>query len=234
MSLMVVTPETVHNPRALRTGTVPRKILKRVFVLPRRGERSAGLIVRLIAEVEALRYLIALTPFVAVGLIWTDLALPLAQAPLLMVIVIGFFELRVLRPTAAKREKLMSEDEAVRIVDTLNFRARAILSRIAARPDAPGGEIMLVVEQSDLAQVPTLTLVSLQTAEGRPRILSLGPEDRAMIRAELFDEEFTERRLQTANLRENVFLRSVVYDTRGVTAHARLAALLEAPAAAPA
>lgn len=234
MSLMIVTPGTVHNSRALRTGTVPRKILKRVFVLPRRGERSVGLAVRLIAEVEALRYLIALTPFVAVGLIWTELALPLAQAPLLMVIVIGFFELRVLRPTAARRGKLMSEDDAARILDTLNFRARALLSRIAARRDGPEGEIMLVVEQSDLAHVPTLTLVSLQTAEGRPRILDLSQEDRDMIRRELFDDDFAERQLHTANLRQNVFLRPIVFDTRGVTAHARLAAILEAPKAAPA
>lgn len=231
---MIVSPGTVHNPRALRTGSVPRRILKRVFVLPRRGEGGAGLVLRLLAEVEALRYFLALSPFVAIGLTWTDVALPLAQAPLLMVIVVGFFELRVLRPTAARRERIMSEDAAARIVDTLNFRARAILSKIAARPGAPRGEIMLVVEQSDLAHVPTLTLVSLQTAEGRPRILELSEPDRALIRAELFDEAVSERMLHGANLRENVFLRSIVYDTRGVTAHARLAALLEAPEAAPA
>lgn len=231
---MIVAPGTVLNPRALRTGTVPRKILKRVFVLPRKAERTSGLVLRLIAEIEALRYLIALAPFVAVGLIWTDLALPLAQAPLLMVIVIGFCELRVLRPTAARREKMMSEDEAARIIDTLNFRARGILSKIAARPDGPKGEIMLVVEQSDLAHVPTLTLVSLQTSEGRPRLLDLDERDRALIHAELFDEGLSEGLLHTANLRENLFLRSVVFDTRGVTAHARLAAILEAPEAAPA
>ena len=44
-----------------------------------------------------------------------------------------------------------------------------------------------------------------------------------------FDEEFTDRQLHTANLREDLYLRSATFDARGVSGHARLDAILSAP-----
>ena len=227
MSVFVLSPETVWNPKALETGSVPRKVLHRIALLPKGG--GFGLIARVIMENEPLRYFIALSPFVVAMFIWRDLALPISQAPVAMIIVIGFFEMKVLRLSPEKRKALMSEDDAARVLDTFAFRARRILTKIAARRDQTRGELMLVVEQSELAHVTPLTLVSVQTSEGKPRILSLEAAERDLITEELFDTEFTERALHTANLREDEYLRSATFDTLGVSGHARLAALLDAP-----
>ncbi|WP_299785787.1 hypothetical protein [uncultured Marivita sp.] len=228
MSVFILSPDTVWNPKALETGSVPRKVLHRIALLPKGG--GAGLVARVIMENEPLRYFIALSPFVAAMFIWTDLALPISQAPVAMIIVIGFFEMKVLRISPEKRQKLMSEDDAARVLDTLSYRARRVLTRLAAQRGQTSGDLMLVVEQSELAHVTPLTLVSVQTSEGKPRILPLAADERALIEAELFDADFTERQLHTANLREDVYLRAVTFDARGVSGHARLAALLDAPA----
>lgn len=228
MSAFILSPETVWNPKALETGSVPRKVLHRIAFLPKGG--GAALAARVIFENEPLRYFIALSPFVVAMFIWRDLALPISQAPVAMIIVIGFFEMKVLRVSAEKRKTLMDEDEAARVLDTLNFRARRVLTKLAALRGQTSGELMLVVEQSELAHITPLTLVSVQTREGKPRILPLAQEERELISAELFDSEFTERMLHRANLREDLFLRSVSFDARGVSGHARLAALLDGPA----
>ena len=130
MSVFILTPDKVYNPKALATGSVPRKVLHRIAFLPRGG--GAGLIARVVMENEPLRYFIALSPFVAAMFIWTDLALPISQAPVAMIIVIGFFEMKVLRVSNDKRKDLMPEDDAARVLDTLNFRARRLLGKIAA------------------------------------------------------------------------------------------------------
>ena len=228
MSIFVLTPETVWNPKALETGSVPRKVLHRIAFLPKGG--GASLFARVIFENEPLRYFIALSPFVAAMFIWRELALPISQAPVAMIIVIGFFEMKVLRLSAEKRTKLISEDDAARVLDTLQFRARRVLTRIAAHRGQTRGDLMLVVEQSEIAHVAPLTLVSVQTSEGKPRILSLDEAERAVITGDLFDDQFTARDLHKANLRDDTFLRSVSFDTRGVSGHARLAALLDTPA----
>jgi hypothetical protein len=229
MSVFVLSPRTVYNPKALETGSVPRKVLHRIAFLPRRA--GLGLIARVIMENEPLRYFIALSPFVAAMFVWRDLALPISQAPLAMIIVIGFFEMKVLRISSEKRETLMSEDDVARTLDMLNYRARQVLSAIAAHRGQTRGELMLVVEQSELARVTPLTLVSLQTSEGKPRILDLDAVEHELIETGLFDQTFTARQLHTANLRQDTYLRSVQFDTRGVSGHARMAALLNTPAA---
>ena len=228
MSVFILSPDTVWNPKALETGSVPRKVLHRVALLPRNA--GPGLIARVIMENEPLRYFIALSPFVAAMLIWTDLALPISQAPVAMIIVIGFFEMKVLRISPERRNALMTEDDAARVLDTLNYRARRILTQIAARRGQTSGTLLLVVEQSELAHVTPLTLVSVQTSEGKPRILPLASEERALIEDGLFDDSFAARTLHKANLREDTYLRSIAFDTRGISGHARLAALLDAPA----
>jgi hypothetical protein len=228
MTAFILSPETVWNPKALATGSVPRKVLHRIAFLPKGG--GIGLIARVIMENEPLRYFIALSPFVVAMFIWRDLALPISQAPVAMIIVIGFFEMKVLRVSNETRKTLMNEDEVARVLDTLNYRARRVLTKLAALRGLTRGEVMLVVEQSELARVTPLTLVSVQTREDKPRILSLTQQERDLIAAELFDDTFTERLLHRANLREDVYLRSVSFDARGVSGHARLAALLDDPA----
>jgi len=228
MSVFVLSPETVYNPKALETGSVPRKVLHRIAFLPRNA--GADLIARVILENEPLRYFIALSPFVAAMFIWRDLALPISQAPLAMIIVIGFFEMRVLRMSATKREALMSDDDVARTLDSLNYRARQVLTKIAAHRGQTAGELMLVIEQSELARVTPLTLVSLQTSEGKPRILALDEVERTLIHSDLFDSAFTARQLHAANLLQDLYLRRIHFDTRGVSGHARLAAILDAAA----
>ena len=81
-----------------------------------------------------------------------------------------------------------------------------------------------------MIRIPPMTIASIQLDEGKSRLLPLAPEERRLIREGLFDEDFTETDLHLANQRENVSLRSVAFEARGVSAHARLAAFLETPA----
>ena len=144
-----------------------------------------------------------------------------------MLIAVGFVELRILRLPAAKRKDVVSEAESARALDTLNFRGRKILSSLAAKRGIQTGTLFLVVEQSDLVGLNPLTFISLQMDEGKSRLVALNKEEREMIRTGLFDPDFTEQDLALANQREATFLRSVNFEARGVSAHARLAAFLD-------
>ncbi|NRB35398.1 MAG: hypothetical protein HRU31_11755 [Rhodobacteraceae bacterium] len=225
MSLIILSPETVWNAGLLEFPTAPRKILERGMILPRR-EAGSGVMIRAIFENQLLRFLAVLMPFGAAAIIWPSQALPISQAPLAMLIVIAFVELRVLRVPLHKREQIGSEDNTERALDTLRFRGRRILSQIAAARGFDSGEVFLVVEQSDMARVPPLTVVSVQLDRGKSRLLPLTKSERKLIRDSLFDSDFTEAQLLKANLRDNTPLRSVSFETRGVSAHARLTALL--------
>jgi len=228
MPAFVLTPDTVWNPGALDFRTAPRKILERIAVLPRR-EAGWRVVLRVILENQLLRYTTALLPFIVAMLIWPELALPISQAPLPMLLVIGVVELKVLRISKDKRARLISEDDAARALDTLAFRGRAILSKIAAKHTDIKGELFLVIDQSEMANVPPLTVISVQLSEGKTRLMPLGPDERQLIRDDLFDDTFSERDLHRTNMRDNTFMRSVAFNTRGVTAHARLAAILNEP-----
>lgn len=231
MSLFVLAPEVVWNPAILKFSSAPRKILQRGLLFPK-GEAGAGLKFRLVVESQFVRYFVTLIPFIAAGVTWPQLALPLGSAPILMLIAIGLVELRLLRIPAHQRAAVMSEAEAARVLDTLTFRGRRVLTELAARRGVEAGTLYLVIEQSDLARIPPLTLVSLQCDAGKSRLVPLTAADRAVVRAELFDAGFTEAALAQANQREGVFFRSVAFEARGVSAHARLAAVLDQPAEA--
>ncbi len=228
MSLFVLSPDTVWNPSLLNFPTAPRKILERGMILPRR-DVSWGFIGRAIFESQVLRFLIAVLPFGIAALIWPAAALPISQAPVLMLMTIGIVELRVLRIPREKRAQMTTEAEAARALDTLNFRGRRILAQLAARRGLQAGTIYLVVEQSDMVRVPPMTIASIQLDEGKSRLLPLDAEERAIVRDGLFDDDFTERHLFLANQREGVSFRSVSFEARGVSAHARLAAFLDTP-----
>lgn len=236
MSLFVLSPDTVWNPAILGFSTAPRKILERGLILPRR-DVTWGFIARMIFESQVLRFLIACLPFGVAAIIWPAAALPISQAPVVMLMTIGIVELRLLRIPREKRAQMTTEVEAARALDSLHFRGRRILAQLAARQGIEKGTIYLVIEQSDMVRVPPLTIASVQRDHGKSRLVPLTAEERAVIRDGLFDDEFTERHLFLANQREGVSFRSVAFEARGVSAHARLAAYLDAtenPAEAPA
>lgn len=220
--MFVVTPDTVWNPAALETRVVPRRFLGRATLWPRRG--GPRLWLRVIAEVEAFRYFAALSPFVLAAFVWRDSAIAIAQAPLAMFLVIWVVEMRILR----RPPRAIDPAEADRTIDLLAHRANAILRDIAAGRDLRSGRLHLVVEQSDLARIPPLTLVSVQAEETegtRPEVLALSPSEATRLRG-LFDASLTERRLHRANHATGQMLRDVAFDAAGVSAHARLAARL--------
>ncbi|ULB10370.1 hypothetical protein ORIO_10720 [Cereibacter azotoformans] len=221
--MFIVSPSTVWNRSALETRQVPRRIFGRVLLLPRRGF-PLRLIWRIVFETQMLRFLAVLAPFVVAMLIWRQSALAIAQAPLLMIVAILFVETNVLRIPKERREKIIDRAEADRGLDLLQVRGRTILTRIAARRKLERGVLHLVIEQSDMAHITPLTFVSVQSEAG-PEIVRLSREEEAMIRKTLFEAPLSERKLLRINLLENVFLRDVTLDMRGVSAHARLAAL---------
>lgn len=223
--MLVVAPSTIVNAAVLETRSLPKKFFGRVQLIPRHA--GAGLWLRLILEMQFVRYLGALVPFMAIPFMSNDLALPVTQAPLAMLLVIAAVELKVLRLSDRARERLMSEDEAARRVDAFAFRARSALRRFAARRNLDEGEITLVLEQSELARVTPLSFVSVQSPQPEPHLLDLDAEEVAILQDELFDDDLTERMLHAANLRLDQCLRQVAIETRAVSAHARLDAWIE-------
>jgi hypothetical protein len=222
--MFIVSPDTILNTGALDMSSVPRRFLSRVTLWPRRGA-GPGLVARMVFEVELLRYLAALLPFGIAALIWQESALAIAQAPLLMFLVVYGVEMRFLRLLPAAREKLIDPAEADRGLDLLRVRALSILTRIAARRGLSQGALHLVIEQSDMARVAPLTLVSVQSDEG-PEVLRLDAEEEALIRDTLFQPPLTERQLHLINLAQDEQLRDLSLDLRSVSAHARLAAMM--------
>jgi len=222
--MLIVTLDTVRNPEALKVRQLPRRFFKRVTLIPR-GRVSVGLALRIMAEFQVLRYMLPLLPVVAIGLIWTNTALALSQAPLLMFLLIWWVEMRLLRVPAGRRRALIDPDAAARGLDLLEVRGRAVLARVAATRGMRVGQLHLVVEQSELGRLPPLTYVSVQSEDG-PEVVALDPSERAQIAAALFQPPLDERLLHRINQAEDVFLRDVVLDARQVSAHARLAAAL--------
>lgn len=223
--MLILTHDTLRNPSILRVRQLPRKFFGRVTVWPK-GRIGLALLLRIFIEFQTVRYVLALLPLVIIGLVWRELALPLAQAPLLMLIVIWWIEMRLLRVPAAKRAGLIDAAEAERGLDLLRVQARAVLTQIAAGRGMQAGQLHLVVEQSELGIFAPLTYVSVQSDEG-PEVVSLDGSERDILRKGLFQTPLTERLLQRINTSQNVFLRDITLDARSVSAHARLAAALD-------
>jgi hypothetical protein len=243
--IFLVTPSTVSNPRALVGGSPPRKILSGLASVFPRGLMLNPIWWRLALEYPLLRYSFALSPFPVAMLIWPDLALPISGAPLLMFLFIHYIEGELLSVSDPdKRRRLLEPAEAERRADLFARRAREVLTRIAAGRGMAEGELVLVVEQSAMAPVPPLTLVSLQQAQEDERrgcpVLELDAEERRLVTEGLFDAiagkgKLTEREFHRMSLRENRFLHAVTLEARTISAHARMAALArEAEGRAPA
>ncbi|MEW9920150.1 hypothetical protein AB2B41_11075 [Marimonas sp. MJW-29] len=222
--MLIVTQDTLRNPQILKVRQLPRKFFGRVAVWPK-GRIGIGGTIRLLAEFQAIRYLLILSPLLVIGLLWNVAALPIAQAPILMVVMIWFAEMHLLRVPARKRARLIDAAEAARGLDLLKVQSRDVLTRIAALRGMRAGQLHLVVEQSELWRFSPLTYVSVQSEDG-PEVLRLSAEERQIIEERLFRAPLTERLLQRINQSENLFLRDIPFDTKGVSAHARLAAAL--------
>ncbi|MEM0937546.1 MAG: hypothetical protein AAGJ91_16755 [Pseudomonadota bacterium] len=204
-------------------------------VIPRHPLR-ARVFWRLLFDQAPFRYFLALSPFPTSMAIRPDLALAISQAPLLMFAIIVLIESSILSiSTPAKRRRLLEAAEAARGLDVLRQRGTDILARIAAGRGLQTERLHLIVEQSGLARVPVLTLISVQqeaeTAGARPVLLDLDNAERALVSERLFDEAFSEPFLHRINLYENKFVRDVAFEAVAVTAHARLMALAAHPAA---
>lgn len=222
--MFIVSPATVWNRSALETRAVPRKVFGRVTLVPRRG-LNPGTFLRMVFEAQELRYILALTPFIAAAAIWRDYALAISQAPVPMLMVVYMVETRLLRVPPHRRAGLIEPAEAERGLDLLRVRALAILTEIAARRNLGDGRLHLVVEQSDMARFPPLTLVSVQSEDG-PEVLRLDAAETRLIRETLFQPPLDERRLHRINLSRNEFLRDIPLEARSISAHARLAAMM--------
>jgi len=221
--MLIVTRDTILNPSALEMRSLPRKFLGRVTLWPAGG--GIGLWLRVVFEVEVWRYVLALSPFVIAALIWQDYALAIAQAPLPMLIVVYLVESRFLRVPRGKRADLVDKASAERGLDLLRARAQSILTKIAAGRGLTDGRLHLVVEQSDLARIPPLTYVSVQSEDG-PQILRLTPEERGLIAETLFQPPLTEKDLLRINIAQDQPLRDIALVASKVSAHARMAALM--------
>ena len=224
--MFIVSPSTLYNTAALETRSVPKRMIGRISLIPRRGA-TARTLARLIFEVQVLRYLTALLPFLVAILVWPDLALPISQAPIPMLLLIFFIETRVFSIPREKRENLMAEDDMDRVLDALQFNARRLLTRVAARKEMKSGQLLLVVEQSELARVPVLSLVSVQTDTPAPQVIDLDANERQMIEDDLFDARASEALLHTVTLRTGKNLHSIAIDASEISAHARMAAVME-------
>ena len=226
--ILYAAPSRVLNTAVLEITAPPRKFLGRGFGIVPRGTVTKAGFWRLVAEFQLLRYLVALTPFPVAMFVWPHLALPISQAPLLMFLLVYLVESRVLAIPREARKTLIGEVEAARALDTFRVRGAAILSRIAAGRGLFHGELHLAVEQSELARVAPLTVVSVQLSGPPAEVLDLTGGEIAMVERELFAEGLDERLLHRVNLAQNVFLRSVAFDASTVSAHARLEALATA------
>lgn len=220
----ILTHTTLRNPAILKVRQLPRKFFGRVPVWPR-GPLAFGTYLRLIIEFQAVRYILTLSPFIFNGLSWNALALPMAQAPILMIFMIWFVEMRILRIPKPRRPKLIEGAQADRMIDLLRVQSRSALTQLAAARGMKQGELHLVVEQSELWRLPPLTYVSVQSEEG-PEVVRLSAAEQEIVKNALFQPPLTEKTLQRVNQSQGIFLRDITFDARGVSAHARLAAAL--------
>ncbi|MDJ1006881.1 MAG: hypothetical protein QNJ13_03575 [Paracoccaceae bacterium] len=224
--IVFLTKGGILNPSLLETKSVPRRVLSLgMLVLPRTAPWRA-VFWRAVLEHPLARYTVALSPFLVALFLFPHLALPIAEAPLLMFLTIWLFERYVLSISDPKaRRALISEDEAGRVLDGLRVAAEAALTRIAAARGLEAGTLHLVVEQSAYARVPPLTLVSVLHEGDRVRVLDLDAGERRAIGAALFSEPGTERALHRANLADGEQIRRFALEPGTISAHARLAAL---------
>ncbi len=226
--IFFVTPSTVLNRKSLEMRRAPKPFLKYSVTLVPKIAPWKPLGARMLFEHQIVRYALSLSPFPIALAIWPHLALPISQAPLLMFIVVWLFETRFLGMPRETKKSLASADDIGRIQDVLRVRGQEVLSRFAASRGLRIGELHLVIEQSELARIPPLTYVSVQTGGARPAILDLSDYEKNEIADRFFEDELLESELQRIGFARNDFLNDIVLDPSKITSHARLAALARA------
>lgn len=229
--IFVLSPDTVANRSVLETRSVPRRLLSLGVSVWPKGLFRSRLFWRVLFEKSLPRYVIALSPFPFLILARPEWSLGLSQAPLAMfafVIIVESYVLSI--PSPEKRRRLATETEAAAVLDQLQVRARAVLTRIAAGRGLDAGELHLVIEQSGLIRVPPLTLVSVQQDGEAPGFLDLGAEERRDLAATLFADGVSEHDLRRVNIARNTQLQHFTLDARDVSGHARLQAMAAARA----
>lgn len=190
-------------------------------LVPRRP-LSHPMLWRIVLDQAPLRLFVGMAPLPLAVALPASLALPLT--PVLMVAAILAAERLFF---SAGRGAAMGEAEAGRALDLLRVRARDALARIVAGRDTASEPLHLVVEQSPLARLPVLTLVSVQApgaSGGRLEPVELSERERAVLREHLFDDELGEACLHRVNCAQNRFVREIPFEAGSVTAHARLMA----------
>jgi len=228
--LLVLTPSEVAFPSDLKIRSVPKRHLSLGRCVYPRSVFS-GLFWRTVFEKPLTRYTLALAIFPIALIFKPEWALAISLAPVPMFAIVLFLEtyfLSVSSPEA--RRGLIDPAAAQRGLDLLKVRAEQILTKIATRRNLTEGTLHLVVEQSGLLRIPPLTYVSVQIDRPDPAILHLTEDEQRLIGEALFDEAFDERTLRLINVAQNHDLHVVALDPRSISAHARLAALADAPA----
>ena len=221
--IVVLTPDRLLNPAVTQMTRVPMPVLDRGrLVLPRPAFGRAFL--RCLLEHALVRYTLALSPFPLAMLLWPRFALPIAQAPLLMIVVVWLVETHVLSRPKEARQRLVDPDRRALGADRLRARGRAILAEIAAGRGMADGQLTLVVETSEMARIPPLTLVSVQVPGAR-RMEPLTGAEAALIEARLFDGPPDERHWHRIAGAEGTHLLSVTLEARAVSARQRLRAM---------
>ncbi|MEM6637352.1 MAG: hypothetical protein AAF667_15835 [Pseudomonadota bacterium] len=224
--IFVVTQATVSNSAALEVVRIPKRMIGRGFGPVPKGWPRSRIFWRKVLEIEFLRIMLALSPFLLILLVRPDWSLGVSQAPLLMIGVVYWFETHVLAiPNKEKRRALIPEAEADAALDMLQQNARKILTVLAAGRQMAAGQIHLVVEQSELARVPPLTVVSVQCAGKPNRMMDLTDTEIALIEETLFSEELPEALLHRVTLSSQKPTRDFPLDMSTISAHARLAAM---------
>ncbi|MGP3697272.1 hypothetical protein [Rhodobacter sp. NSM] len=224
--IFVLAPSTIFNRRTLKVRRFPGRLAEPQRPLPRRLMLSSAFW-RMAVESSMLRNGAVVAPIPAAVVIAPDLVTAsLALSPILLFLLL--FAEGNLAPVKARNG---DEDEVDRVLDLLRLRGKNVLTRIAAGRGIQAGRLTLVIEQSSLARLPPMTLVSVQsTADAR--VLDLTAEEQRMVRETLFAEGLNEAALLRVNLVQKKPMREVSLEVSSISAHARLAAMARAVARA--
>ena len=216
--IFVLAPSTIFNRWTLKARRLPRLMLAEAQrPLPRRLMLSSAFW-RMAAESPVLRNAAVVAPIPAAVLMAPDLVTAsLGLSPALMFLML--FAEGSLVPVRARDDEA---ERAERVLDLLRTRGRAVLTRIAASRGIAKGKLTLVVEQSSLARLPPITLVSVHSDNA---VIDLSRDEQRMLREGLFAEGLKESMLLRVNLVQKTPVREVSLEAGTISAHARLAGM---------
>lgn len=215
--MFVVSPATILNPtKSKRRTDADRLIGSRPLIVPRTSSLS-WVILRLAFEWSLLRHIFILSPIPVSFLLFPSLIQQAMALPPLFMLIVMHAEGNL--PTIRSR---VSPDTTIdRGMDVLAQRGRKLLTRLAAMRGLAGGRLTLVIEQSEMVNLPPLTFVSVRST-GSAGMLDLTHSEIAILREGLFDAAFDERQLHRINQTQRCSIRKVTLDASSISAHARL------------